>query len=139
MQLQHFEQNENAIVGSYMPSVNWSKYTHFAVMKENEEMLASCGFFQKINFLETWGFKEYLDAAKCIEQAQLYANAVQLFAMVDKLSNMICVDPDLRFEAQRLLNSILDISEPVNRLLGSNAVNIIEEAFRRKNISPKNI
>lgn len=115
-----------------MPSPDWSKFTHFAVMNENDcGMIASVGFFQRIGNPATWGFEDYLEAAKSIEQAQLYGNAHRLFNL---LSRFIGTNSSLVLEAEAvdLLTEITDISEVADRLLGKDAMRIIEEAKRRK-------
>ena len=46
----YYKQEENeAIVGSYKPSDDWIKYTHFAVMdKDTDALLGTCGYFQNL-------------------------------------------------------------------------------------------
>lgn len=138
MKLKHFEQKGKTIVGDYMPSPDWSKFTHFAVMNESDcGLIASVGFFNRIGTPETWDFNSYLEAAKSIEQAQLYGNAHRLFDLLDRFighSAELSMDVDaLHVEAYELLSEITDISEAATRLLGADAMKIIEEAERRNN------
>lgn len=125
MNLQHFKQENKAVVGSYTPSESWANYTQFAVMDEKTcGLLAAVGYFQRINVAETWGVEHYKHAAECIERAQLYANAPRLFtALQNMLENPF--DQENIKEAWIVLGDITDISEPAIRLLGPDAMQII--------------
>lgn len=125
--MNYYNQGEKATVGSYNPSENWSNHTHFAVMGErSQELIASVGYFQNIETQKEWCFEDYLHAAECIEQAQLYANAPRLL----ELAKLACDPRDnaARIDLANLINKILDISEPATRLLGEHAMQIIRKA-----------
>lgn len=125
MNLQHFKQENKAVVGSYTPSESWSNYTQFAVMDEKTcGLLAAVGYFQRIHVAETWGVEHYKHAAECIEQAQLYANAPRLFEIVKNLLANPFNQATIQ-EARKVLHDITDISEPVTRLLGEDAMCVI--------------
>jgi hypothetical protein len=131
MELQFFKEQKNAMVGSYMPSENWNKFTHFAVMDEKGEMLASCGYFQSIERNEPFEPSDYLAAASSIEQAQLYANAIEMFNLLDDVATN-CLPENTARRVKALLKRITDISEPAKRLLGGNAMKIIEIAKQQQ-------
>lgn len=119
-------------VGSYKPSESWSKYTHFAVMREdNQGMVASVGYFQNLTEDEEWGFEDYRDAAACIEQAQLYAHASEMFGLLSSIANDGECTNETKKVIEDLLNTITDISEPVKRLLGDDAMKIINHAINK--------
>lgn len=125
MNLQHFKQENKAVVGSYVPSESWPYYTQFAVMDEKTNgLLAAVGYFQRINEPEEWSIESYKHAAECIEQAQLYANAPRMFRAIQNLL-INPFRPDFIAEAQNILDDITDISEPVTRLLGEDAMRVI--------------
>lgn len=131
--LNHFKTIEPLTVGSYTPSDDWSKYTQYAVMEESDcGLVACCGYFQPIHKTSVWSVIDYQEAAECIEQAQLYANASKLFYLVNRMIAN-CTSKDLIKEANETLRSITDISEPVTRLLGENAISIIEETKKLHN------
>jgi len=115
-------------VGSYMPTDNFKSHTHFAVMHSEEEYLqASVGLFLNYKDQKPSCFNDYLHYAECIEQGQLYANAHILFQMLSDIADG--KSPDLE-QINDVLEQITDISEPVNRLLGSKAMLVIEEALK---------
>lgn len=123
-----YNQDYPAVVGSYTPSENWNKWTQFAVMDANTNgLIACCGYFQNIEEPIEWGFDEYKHAAECIEQAQLYANAPQLFDIVSKLAKSEEYQgTQIQEDAAKLINAIKDISEPAKRLLGDKAMKVID-------------
>ena len=136
--LNHFTDNEPKEVRSYFPSCEWSGYTHFSVADTNTgEVSASCGYFQKIdtpllgcgysqNFEhKAWEVEDYKHAAACIEQAQLYANAPQMF---DILARLIAYNEVQTSEVKEVLSKITDISEAATRLLGEGAMIVIQTA-----------
>lgn len=126
--MKHFNQKENAVVGSYVPSSQWNQWTQFAVMDERTSgLLAVVGYFQNINNPKKWKFEDYDHAAECIEQAQLYANAYKLYQLAKSIAdNEDLAGFDFHQTALDIVSQIDDISEPVERLLGEDAMKIIE-------------
>ena len=127
MKLKYFNPKEKQMVGSYKPTPAWSQYTHFAVMEEKScGLQASVGFFQRLNKREEWSFEDYDQAAASIEQGQLYAHAVEMFELIDRMKDH--VHPDIQEQANNLLHTITDISETATRLLGDNAMLVIDRS-----------
>ncbi len=128
MPLKHFIEDSPAVIGSYKPSENWDKYTHFAVMeRETGSMIASVGYFQSLETIDEWTFENYKHAATCIEQGQLYANAPRLFQCLEALLSAP-LDSLAQERARAVLREILDIEEPLKRLIGEDAPSIVEQA-----------
>lgn len=125
MKLQHYKPKGDLVVGNYLPTEDWGKHIHFAVMdKANNNLYASTGYLGKVNGEVIYKLEDYKNAACCIEQAQLYANAHKLFEILEEYVDCI---PDIikHTEARRILRQITDISETANRLLGEDAMTII--------------
>ena len=120
-------------VGSYYPSSNIGKFTHFAVMEENGPnepqggLVATVGYFQSIPTPSKWFAEDYLHAAECIEQGQLYANAHKLLAFIQELVASRKLSKEHMDIASNLISSIENIDEPLKRLLGPEAPNILGE------------
>lgn len=125
--MKFFKDQNDHTVGCYIPSDDWSKNVHFTVMGDStNELVASVGYFHGVNEkVIEFGLEDYLHAATCIEQAQLYANAPQLFSILTELVKTPNDQP-LLFEAKELLARIVDISEPVKRLLGQDSMKVIQ-------------
>lgn len=147
--MQYYKQDEKTelIVGSYKPSENWSKYTHYAVMDANTtEMVASVGYFLPLGPKEeavTFEPEDYIDAAESIEVAQLYANAPDMYKLLERfIANGPLLEGaedhlgGLIEEARFTLAKISDIREAADRLLGENGFRAIAACYAAKYKTP---
>lgn len=107
------------VVGTYTPSSDWNQFEHFAVMDDKTStLIASVGYFHHRHDTEiTPKIEDYKHFFECIEQAQIYANATRMLEFIQSLGTP---------ESEKLLIEILDITEPVERLLGSGALPVLE-------------
>ena len=132
--MKFYNQQNRAIVGSYKPSDEWSKWTHFAVMdEETGGLITSCGYFQNLEEPTIWGFNDYKHAVECIEQAQLYANAVKMFNVLSRCAvTAMLQGTQIQEDAKNLIEEIEDISEAAKRLLGDDSMKIIDYVLSNK-------
>lgn len=108
-------------VGVYEPSKSFDKFTHFAVMDEStNELIASCGYFcdksKKEIVADIEDYKHYFE---CIEQAKIYSLAPAMLAFIKEAAKE-------NGDAAEFLDYILNIQEPVERLLGTGALKVLD-------------
>lgn len=126
IKLKYYNETDKSVVGNYDPSDDWSDYLHYAVMNDKTlGMLASVGYYLHRSKPEKFDFEEYDNAARCIGQAQLYAHAVPMFEMLAEAEQHLTTCPDIKDRIRELLGKINDISEPATRLLGKDAMKVI--------------
>lgn len=115
-----FKPTETQTVGLYTPSENFNQYVHFSVMNEDsEELQATCGYFCKVSdAVITPDIEDYKHYFECIEQAKIYANAPRMI-------NFLLEMAEDNGNVAEFLESILNIEEPVRRLLGEGAVEVL--------------
>jgi hypothetical protein len=104
-------------VGVYTPSQNWAKYQHVAVMlhsnKEENVLIASTGYLGD----------DYEGNKACIEQANLYAHAVELYQAAYTVYELLENPNNPAFDSLReVLSKIADTDEPLKRVLNTPSV-----------------
>ena len=115
-----FKPQESHTVGLYTPSKDFSQYIHFAVMGEDSETLqGTCGYFAKVTETEIKpDIEDYKHWFECIEQAKIYANAPKMLEFLLEMA-------ENNGNVAEFLESILNIEEPVRRLLGEGAIEVL--------------
>lgn len=88
--------------------------------ESTNELIASCGYFHDKGKKEIVAdVEDYQHYFECIQQAKIYSLAPAMLAFIKEAAK----END---EAAHLLDYILNIQEPVERLLGSGALNVLD-------------
>ncbi len=116
-----FNPKNGHCVGVYDPSRNFDKFTHFAVMDEStDELIASCGYFHDKGKKEIVAdVEDYQHYFECIQQAKIYSLAPAMLTFIKELA-------EENGDAAEFLDYILNIKEPVERLLGTEALRVLD-------------
>jgi hypothetical protein len=116
-----FKPENNHVVGVYEPSENFNKFIHIAVMdEETNELQASVGFLHDRNKTDiVAGIDDYQHWFSCIEQAKIYSAAPRMIQFLREMA-------EDNGNVAEFLEHILNIEEPVGRLLGKEALRVLD-------------
>jgi predicted oxidoreductase len=130
--MKYFNPTEEMSVGVSAPIKDWEHFNHTVVKgNSSNQIIATCGIFDKNKSMKSWTDADFLEAAECLEQGQLYANSLKMFNMIKTLIK-VSKHQGISQQAQALLDNITDISDASRAILGDGALERIEQAYRNK-------
>lgn len=129
-------ETESLVVGVHNPSDEFSKWAHISVIgKDTRDLVATFGYTENVDMIvKNWEKEDYLIVSKSIESAQLFCRMPKLMQLIKQMikERADCKDDSITFEQIKdLLVEVYDIEETAERLLGEDAMKIINEAKNR--------
>lgn len=116
------KEEQKLVVSNYIPSEDWSKFTHITLSTEKDDrLIASVGYFQKIEGQEPYKLEDYLENAKDIQLAKVFCRAMDMLELLKEIKEENRAAEYHLEEIQEIVDDVEDIEEEVKRLLPSSS------------------
>lgn len=131
--MKYYNSKTKTIVGLWIPKPDFLAFSQVGVIDPLTNQMHACtGRHDSLVAPNTRTEGELLETAQAIEQAQLYSKAPEILKMLKLILNSEDINNRVYMKAIKLVREAEDLSDPINRLLGKNAIGLINEAVKKK-------